>query len=433
MGVLVTFQQAAQAVAAAPPNDAFAAAVSLSGTSASVPGTTVGATLEPGEPNHFATGNGSVWYSWTAPENLILRLDTCDAAFPAKVQLWLGSSVGSLVEVQPRSDSPVRCEAGSSDLRIFNVAAGTTYAISVIEYNGFSGDTAFTLGLSAAPTPSNDDFAAPQDLGQQLNVDVDGTTVGTTVQPDEDGYFGGPGDGESVWYRWTAPKRTRVWIDNCNAASSSAVTVYTGTALASLQRVGPHYGEPSTPPCEGDGLYGSRSEFLATAGTTYMIRVYSDLYADGAFHLRTREILYDGSLSQSASKASVKKGKSVTYTAVLRNLGTIPIDPWIDLVTSKPNKLGKPVVGTKYLSITTTAGTCATVKFFAVHPGAICKPGEVAPGDSVQIVAQVRPSESLSHWIGTDYAHGGDSPIYDDDPDNDPFADTKTTVKPRHH
>ena len=47
---------------AAPPNDNLAAAQAISGNAASVAGTTAGATLEAGEPNHFVSGNGSVWY-----------------------------------------------------------------------------------------------------------------------------------------------------------------------------------------------------------------------------------------------------------------------------------------------------------------------------------------------------------------------------------
>ncbi len=423
-------QQAASALAAAPANDAFAAVQQLSGTSATGPGTTVEATLEAGEPSHLTSGNGSVWYSWTAPQDLVLRLDTCSGPGATKVQLYRGSSLATLDEVQPRADSPNCTGVSGGDLRRFNVVAGTTYRISVIEY---ASDTSFTLALSAAPTPSNDDFATPQSLGQQRNVDVDGTTVGTTLQPGEQGYFGSASDGESVWYRWTAPKRMRVWIDNCDAASNSEVAVYKGTALGSLSEVGPHYGNPQAPGCGGAGLFGARSEFLATAGTTYSIRVYSDLYADGAFHLRMREILFDGSLSQSASATSIKRGKTVTYRALIRNVGTIPINPWVDLVTSKPRKLAQPVVGTKYVSIATTSGTCSRVKFFGVEPGAICKPGNLAPGDSMRITARVRPSQSLSHWIELDYAHGGDSPIFDDNRANEANAPRTTIVKPAHH
>jgi hypothetical protein len=434
-GVLVgTLLQAGPALAAPPPNDAFAAPQPLSGTAASVPGTTVEATLETmaGEPSHFTSGNGSVWYSWTAPADLILRLDTCvGSPGPARVQLYTGSSFASLVEVERRSDTPNCPGTGGGDLKRFNVFAGITYRISVIEYNGFK-ESNFTLGLEATPTPANDNFAAAQDLGQALNVDVDGTTVGTTLEPGEPNQFGGPGDGDSVWYRWTAPKRMRVWFDNCDAASDSEVTVYTGTSVASVGEVGPNYAEPAPPPCEGSGLYGRRDEFLAKAGTTYMIRVYTDLYAEGAFHLRMREIRFDASLRQTASATKIKKGKTVTYTVDITNLGTVPVDPTIDLLTSKPGHLAKPVVGTKYLSLDTTNGKCKTVNFFAKHPGAICDI-QLDPGQSARIVAKVKPSESLDHYAELDYAHGADSPIFDEDGSNEDGPLTTVVKRKRKH
>ena len=70
-----------------PANDAFAAAAVLSGAPAPVvvaAGTTSGATVEPGEPNHavgqepfgFPLELGpSVWYSWTAPTTGRVTLD----------------------------------------------------------------------------------------------------------------------------------------------------------------------------------------------------------------------------------------------------------------------------------------------------------------------------------------------------------------------
>ena len=141
-----------------------------------------------------------------------------------------------------------------------------------------------------------------------------------------------------------------------------------------------------------------------------------------------REIRFDAASANRPRRRRSRRASRYLH-GEFHNLGTIAVDPWIQLVTSKPKKLAK-AVGTKYLSVDNDGGECDTVKYFAAHPGALCKPGDVAPGDSLTIVAKVRPSESLSHWIGTDYAHGGDNPIYDDNPHDNPFAQTKTTVNP---
>ena len=73
------------------------------------------------------------------------------------------------------------------------------------------------------------------------------------------------------------------------------------------------------------------------------------------------------------------------------------------------------------------------MRFFAVHPGAICDPGRIARGRTVRITARVRPSGSLSHWVELDYLHGGEGDNRDDNPRNDPFSALTTIVKPRHH
>jgi hypothetical protein len=216
------------AVAAPPPNDAFAAAQQLSGTSASVAGTTVEATLEPEEPSHYTSGNGSVWYSWTAPLNSNVRLDTCNSPGATKIQVYRGSSLSSLEEIQP-GDSP-QCEGtDGGDMGRFHVQAGTTYRISVIEY---AADVSFTLALYAPPAPANDDFADAQSI-DSLPARIAGTTTDTTVQPGEEGYFGSPTDGQSVWYRWTASQNTRMWLDNCGEYGTK-MRLYTGDALGSL-------------------------------------------------------------------------------------------------------------------------------------------------------------------------------------------------------
>ena len=421
---------------AAPPNDNFASAQSLFGTSTSVTGTTVDATLEPGEAPHYA-GNSSVWYSWTAPEDLLLWLDTCvpgSSTEQASVQLYTGSAVNALTEVKYRADSPDCPDYGGGTSRRYNVQAGTTYAIAVVEFNH---DGAFPLDLSVIPTPANDDFAAAQNLGQELDVDVDGTTVGTTTEPGEDNYLDSPDDGNSVWYRWTPPKRTRVWIDNCDSAVESTVTVYTGSALGALDQVDENYGYPEPPPCELPGYDArGRSEFLARAGATYMIRVYAP-YA-GAIHLRLRGIRYDSSLTQDASAKKVKKGKKVEYTIKVENLGTVPVDPDVWLITSQRNKIGKPVEGTKYVSLDATKGRCGRVTFFAANAGAICRV-DIRPGETAKIVARVKPSQSLSHWVRLDYSHAGEY-VYEDsradeDGKNEAEKPANTVVKRKrkHH
>ena len=58
------------ASAAAPPNDNFANAETITDRFGWVEGDNTEATKEPGEPNHAGNpGGASVWYSWPAPSS----------------------------------------------------------------------------------------------------------------------------------------------------------------------------------------------------------------------------------------------------------------------------------------------------------------------------------------------------------------------------
>lgn len=284
--------------------------------------------------------------------------------------------------------------------------------------------TAFAPSAIAAP-PDNDAFANAQSIGS-LPADVAGTTTEATVQPGEDGYIDDPTYGESVWYRWTAPNDMRVWIDNCDAASDTKVTVYKGSSLGSLAPVQ----TLQAPGCAGDGFYGGRDEFKAQGGAEYRIQVFSRLYEDGAFHLRMRRILFDGSLSQTASAKRIQPGGTITYRIKMKNVGTVPIDPWIDLSATKPNKIAQAVAGVRYVSLKTSLGSCKRVKFYGVIAGAICKIGKVEPGVSVSVTAKLRATRSLSHSAVLDYNHGGGtSTVRDDNHRNDRGQLATTIVK----
>ena len=390
------------------------------------------ATLEAGEPSHFA-GNGSVWYSWTAPVSSNVRVNTCTGPHPTRIQAYTGTSLASLSEVETTPATP-QC-ANAADSSRFHATAGTTYRIVVVEY---AEDGSFTLSLSAPAAPANDDFADAQNIGS-LPVRIAATTTDTTVQPGEEGYFGSPSDAQSVWYRWTAPKDTRIWFDDCGDDFGTQTNIYRGASLAGLTPV--NYQVAITPEGQAncDDLYpghssGEVSAFTARAGTTYRIQVLlDDLNLEPDFHLGLREARFDGSIRQTRSRKTIRKGQTVTYKVTVRNLGTLPMSPQIDLITSKPHKLAQPVVGSRYVSLKPSQGRCRRVKFFAVHPGAICDPGRIAPGRTVKIRAKVRPSGSLSHWVDIDYLHGGEGDNRDDNPRNDPFPVLTTIVRPAHH
>ena len=148
----------------APPNDIFADATSLGGSSSETPGTNVSATKQDleGEPNHAGNvGGASVWYRWTAPFSAEVAIDTCGSSFDTLLGVYIGSPVGALEPVAPGGDD----DCGLQSRVSFPATEGTTYQIAVDGYNTGSGDGpdqgTFSLRISLAPPPPEPPVAEP--------------------------------------------------------------------------------------------------------------------------------------------------------------------------------------------------------------------------------------------------------------------------------
>src|SRR5256885_1644644 len=117
----------------------------------------IGASREIGEPLITGDdGGASVWYSWTAPSNGIVTLDTIGSDFDTLLGVYVGNSVDALTLVAEDDDSGL----GVTSSLAFNAVAGTKFYFVV---DGFLGDEGnITLEwVTAVPLvpPSNDNFA----------------------------------------------------------------------------------------------------------------------------------------------------------------------------------------------------------------------------------------------------------------------------------
>jgi hypothetical protein len=249
----------------APPNDAFASAQVLAGSDVSREAdTNRKATKEVGEPAHAGNpGGASVWYSWTAPADGPVVVDTAGSDFDTMLAAYVGSSVASLTEVGFNDDV-----SGLRTSRMgFTASSGTTYRIAVDGYKG-SEDAAtgelelfLTLGEMG---PFNDSLATPAPLfGTDAFRDND-TNLGATKEPGEPSHAGNPG-GASVWYSWTAPSSGPVVVETAGSNFDTLLAVYTGTGLGSLSTVGSND--------DATGVLTSRVAFTASQGLTYRIAV----------------------------------------------------------------------------------------------------------------------------------------------------------------
>ncbi len=134
--------------ALAPPvNDAFAGRLVIVGETATVTGFNVAATREAGEPEHAGLpSDATVWWSWTAPRNGVVTIDTVGTAFDTILAVYRGASAGALTLVAANDDAQ-----GTTSQVSFPVTGGTTYQIVVGGLADANGDVTLNLLLPAIP------------------------------------------------------------------------------------------------------------------------------------------------------------------------------------------------------------------------------------------------------------------------------------------
>lgn len=115
-------------------NDAFASRAVLVGTTAT--GSNIGASGEPGEPNHgqVAVPLSSVWWEWTAPANGFVSFDTAGSDFDTVLAVYSGTTLDGLRLLGADDDS----DGGASRVGLA-VTAGRRYVIAVDGYAGGEG------------------------------------------------------------------------------------------------------------------------------------------------------------------------------------------------------------------------------------------------------------------------------------------------------
>ena len=248
------------ASAAGPPaNDHFVGGQEIAGYEGNgVPGFTLDATKEAGEPDHSGDPGGhSIWYRWTAPDTGQVRFSTTGSDFDTLLAIYTGDTVATLTPIAANDDS-----GGTQRSEVtFRVDGGTVYHLAV---DGSGGDSGNAL-LSWVRVPANDTLASAQ-IVEGAFGSATGTNVNASREMDEPDHAGSEGMA-SVWYRWTAPESGRVKFDTEGSDFDTVLAVYTGTELGSLQSIGANDDSPIT------GCCASRVAFNASQGTTYQIAV----------------------------------------------------------------------------------------------------------------------------------------------------------------
>ena len=258
---------------AAPPNDQVSGAQVISSFPVSIPATTVGATGEPGETTYSSNAaTESVWFKWTPGASTQAIVDLC-----ATEGLEPGAPIASMAVYTGASETfagltKVAQMAGMCKVQ-FAATAGVTYKIQVdFLHKGVD----FNFRLRPPAPPSNDNFAAPINLGNALPVAFAGSNVDSTAEAGEPKILGGV-SGRSVWFTWQAPKTGQAELDACpfetlrGFAANLALGVYTGTTLGTLNPL------VETNNCTAD--------INVDAGIVYRIAFSGNFGGEGSFSL----------------------------------------------------------------------------------------------------------------------------------------------------
>jgi hypothetical protein len=256
-------------VAHPPPNDNFDSPQTLGPNMPITLNSGVGdATTEPGDPG--SAPYRTVWYRWTNPYGRVAypTVDVCQNSYVARLGVYVGDSLESLVPVDQDFDS-YGCHIG------FRADPGVVYRIVVDSDPGIPDaldEITFILTLDGPLAPANDNFGSAEIVGPQLPFRVKGTNELATDQPGEPDHAG-LSPFWSVWYSWTAPETRPVVAETCFASFDSVLGVYTGSSLASLTPVAANDDGEEYCETEGGSWYGSAAAFTAVAGSRYLIAV----------------------------------------------------------------------------------------------------------------------------------------------------------------
>jgi Pro-kumamolisin, activation domain/Divergent InlB B-repeat domain len=168
------------------PNDFFVNAIALTGTSGVVSGGNTNATKEDGEPIIAGNAGGkSVWWSFKAPVDGVLTLNTTNSTFDTLLGLYTGTNVAALTPIADNDDAYPGAPGGFSFISQA-VKSGQTYDIDVDGYDAAFGNVSLSYSFSPATLYH---LVAGTTSGGTVQLMVTNILGGTTVLPGQSGDF----------------------------------------------------------------------------------------------------------------------------------------------------------------------------------------------------------------------------------------------------
>ncbi|QKV73030.1 PKD domain-containing protein [Amycolatopsis sp. Hca4] len=259
------------AEAAAPPaNDDFdnaAVVTSLPFTAQEDSGAATEAADDPGWCSGYAAA-GSVWFSYTATQDGLLRATTAGSDH----RTLLSANTGARGGLQSVADA---CDYGTGPVITFRATAGTTYSFLVAGTDTPGGALSFSLA-AVAPAP-NDTYANAEPVTALPFTGRPDLSVAAAESGEPDSTCVDDEGQPSVWYTYPASGPAQ-WLTARVAGTDAAVTVYTGASPAELTQVACARNNSSRP-----------ATFPTNPGTVYALRVTGAHHGYGTFQFTLQE------------------------------------------------------------------------------------------------------------------------------------------------
>ena len=167
-------------------NDFFVNAIQLTNTSGVASMSNTNATKEVGEPDIAGNPGGkSIWWSFTAPADGVLTLNTTNSTFDTLLGLFTGPDVADLTTIAQNDDAYPGAPGGFSFISQA-VRSNQVYDIDVDGFDGASG-TVF-LGYSFVPATVYH-LAVANNAGETVQLTTTNSLGGTAVLPGQSGDF----------------------------------------------------------------------------------------------------------------------------------------------------------------------------------------------------------------------------------------------------
>jgi subtilisin family serine protease/outer membrane protein assembly factor BamB len=290
-----------------PFNDRFADRPRLAGDNLRLRASNLGATAELGEPAHAGVApTSSVWWEWSPASSGAVTIDTSGSEQDTVLAVYTNgtasppASPADLVLVAANDNDPDGVQPTSR--LTFAATAGVTYQIAISTGVGTSG----LILLNVNTRPGNDQFSGAARV-EGVSARTGGYNANCTLESGEPRILGHTG-GNSLWYRWTAPRAGRFQVSAISPEFDPVLAVYTGSAVNALTLVTANDNAGVVA-----GHTGSLCTIQASAGTTYFIKVDSKNAADaGQFTLSLVDSLWQG-----------VTGNNVTGAPAIGNDGTV--------------------------------------------------------------------------------------------------------------